>query len=168
MPPIPISIPIALSAIGTLGKLFAPNKKINVSIPNLSELGLSKSDIDSFFNLRRALTRANIQRQGANAARVATANLPSALRNSTVPASIAAGIQTQIAGATAEAESAIDAQRLQALMSSYNAALQRAQLLLGKEQAEFQMGESRRNFFGDIGELGGLMLFDRLGIFRKG
>lgn len=82
--------------------------------PNLGDVGLKSGDISNFFNLKRAIGRAGIQRQGAASARAIAANLPGNLRNSTVPASLQAGVQTELADKIAQFDTDLIGQEMNA------------------------------------------------------
>ena len=125
------------------------NNKQNT--PNLSEYGLGKEDISSFINLRRAIGRAGIQSQAANASRTAAANLPGALRNSTVPASIQAGIQSQAGDQIAQLEASLSEDELSAMFKSFQLQTQSDQF---NQQLGFQKSQANRGFFTDIAETG--------------
>ena len=129
-------VPDFLSFAPPLFSLFGLGQSDLPDIPNLGEFGLGKKDISSFFNLRRAIGRAGIQRQGAQATRSAVSNLPSSLQTSTIPASIASGIQTRVGDQIAGFEGELAGSELEALFNSFNAELQSSQLGLQKAQLE--------------------------------
>jgi len=115
------------------------------TIPNLSDFGLDQNDISSFINLRRFLGRAGIQRQGAQATRAAVSNLPGSLQTSTIPASIASGIQTKVGDQLGQLEGALSEAQLNAMFKAFNAELGSQSLQLQKDQAD-------RSFFSDLAE----------------
>lgn len=123
---------------GPLLSLFGLGKADTPDIPNLDDFGLGKKDISSFFNLRRAIGKAGIQRQGAQATRSVVSNLPSSLQTSTIPASIASGIQTRVGDQIAGFEGELAGGELEAMFNAFNAELQSAQL--GLQKAQFEQG----------------------------
>lgn len=108
------------------------------SPPSLRDIGVSKKDISSFFNLKRALSRLGIQRQGAQAARNISASLPSSLRQSTIPASMQAALQAKIADKIAEAEAGIAGEEMQARFKLYDILQQQWQNQMAIAQQEQQ------------------------------
>lgn len=133
-------IPDWLFALGPVSNLLF--NQDTPQAPNLSDVGLGEGDIKNFFGLKRAIGRAGIQRQGATAARTAAANLPASLQQSTVPASISAGIQTKIGDQLAGFESEILGQEMQAKFSLYDA-------MLKQFDAQMRSSESKRGGVSD-------------------
>lgn len=111
-------------------------------VPELSDIGVDRASINRFFNLKRAIGRAGIQRQGAQAMRVAAGNLPSSLRQSTIPASISAGIQTRLADRMAQMEAELAGEEQNALFKLYDILNQQFQNKVARHEAIFgQPGE---------------------------
>jgi len=88
--------------------------------PDLTDIGVDKQSINKFFALRRAISRSSIQRQAAQATRTAVGNLPSSLSQSTIPASISAGIQVKAGEQIAGAEAELAGQEQNALLQLYD------------------------------------------------
>jgi hypothetical protein len=128
------NIPDYLFGLGPLaGLLFQQDVP---EAPNLSEAGIDPRQIRSFFDLKRSIGRAGVQRQGATAARTAAASLPAALRQSTVPASVSAGIQTKIADQLAQLDAQLAGEELQASFQVYDAMLKQFQAQMAESQAK--------------------------------
>jgi hypothetical protein len=128
------NIPDYLFALGPLaGLLFQQDVP---EAPNLSDAGIDPKKIRSFFDLKRSVSRAGVQRQGATAARTAATSLPSALRQSTVPASVSAGIQTKIADQLAQLDAQLAGEELQASFQVYDAMLKQFQAQMAESQAK--------------------------------
>lgn len=133
-------IPDFLSLGPPLLSLFGFGQAELPEVPNLTDFGLSKKDISSFINLRRALGSASIQRQGAQATRSAVSNLPTSLQTGTVPASIASGVQSRVGDQLAQLEGELSEAELDALFKSFQSELQAAQL--GLQKAQFEQSQS--------------------------
>lgn len=112
-------------------------------IPDLKDFGVDPESIGKFFNLRRMVARAGLQRQGAQATRAAVGNLPSSLSQSTIPASISADIQTRVGDQIAGTEAELAGQEQNALLQAYNTMLQKFGL-------EADIAKSERSDFFDI------------------
>jgi len=152
------NIPDELSFLPPLYSLFFGNKMgTKTEIPSLSDYGIDKKGINSFFNLKRAISRAGIQRQGASAARSVAGSLPSSLNQSTVPASIQADIQGKIGDKLAASDAEIGGQEMQSLMAAYQSMLQKSGLEMQQNmrQEEFQ----KKNQFDVMDTLSLLPLF---------
>lgn len=129
-------IPDFLSAFGPIGSLLFGGGSDVPQAPNLSDVNLSPKDVRNFFNLRRAVGRAGIQRQGATATRTAAAKLPKALQQSTVPASITAGIQTKVGDQLASLESEILGEEVSAKFQLFDSLIKQYQAQLQQHEAE--------------------------------
>jgi hypothetical protein len=129
-------IPDILFGLGPIGNMLF-NRDVP-EVPNLSDAGIEKEDISRFFNLRRSIARAGVHRQGATAARTAAANLPAALRQSTVPASIAAGVQTKIADQIAGMEGEFAGEEMNARFQLFDA-------MMNQFQGELAASDRRRS-----------------------
>lgn len=128
------NIPDYLFGLGPLaGLLSQPDVP---QAPNLSDAGISPGQVRSFFDLKRSISRAGVQRQGATAARTAAASLPPALRQSTVPASVSAGIQTKIADQLAQLDAQLAGEEMQASFQIYDALIKQFQAQMSEAQAK--------------------------------
>jgi hypothetical protein len=117
--------------------LFSLLNKDNLpSPPNLDDYGIGKEKVRGFFNLKRALGRAGIQRQGAQATRTAVGSLPSSLKQSTIPASIASGIQTKVGGQLGQFEADVMGEEINTYSKLYDQALKKYGLELEAAQAD--------------------------------
>lgn len=134
-------IPDWLSLIGPIAGLFMLPKY--PESPNLGSIGISKKDITSFFNLKRAIARAGAYRQGAQASRALAGSLPASLRQSTIPASMQANLQGRIEDQIAQVESELAGQEMQARFKLYD-------ILQQEWQNKMQMATSKSETKFDI------------------
>jgi hypothetical protein len=134
-------------SLAFLGPLFGLMQKNNpAQPPDLADFGVDASNLGAFFRTKRNLAAAGLQRGGARAKRSAAAALPSGLQFSTVPASIGAGIDTQVSEQVARSDAEIAGQEFGARTDLYNMALQR----FGIQEDLKQRSQERDDNFLDV------------------